>query len=133
MAIYRFLADGAVIVHLLFILFVVGGGLLVFRWPKVAIAHIPAFLWGVMIEFAGWICPLTYLENDLRRRAAAAGYDGGFVEHYILPVIYPDLLFPGGFPASGFIVIGIAVLLLNLTVYWQVWRRRVRPQSRRNR
>ena len=124
---YRILADGAVIVHLLFIVFVVGGGVLVWRWPMVAFAHVPAFVWGVMIEFGGWICPLTYLENDLRRSARAAGYEGGFVEHYIVPVIYPELLFPGGFPAAGFMVIGLFVLLLNLAIYWRLWRRRLKP------
>ena len=125
---YRVLADGTVAVHLLFILFVLLGGLLVFRWPKMAWVHVPTFVWGVMIEFAGWICPLTYLENHWRMRGAAEGYATSFVERYIVPLIYPELLFPGGFPRTGFVLIGVFVLTLNATIYWRVWRKR--EQSR---
>jgi hypothetical protein len=123
---YRALADVAVVVHVLFVLFVLFGGLLVFRRPRVAWVHVPAFVWGVMIEFGGWICPLTYLENSLRVLGAAEGYDTSFVERYILPLIYPDLLCPGGFPRAGFVWIGVFVLVLNVTVYWLAWHRRRR-------
>ncbi len=133
---YRALAVAAVAVHFLFILFVLFGGFLVFRWPRVAWAHVPVFLWGALIEFGGWVCPLTYLENHYRLKGLAEGYATSFVEHYIMPLIYPDLLFPGGFPRSGFIAIGVFVLALNGAVYWRAWKRRrvensppVRPSS----
>ncbi len=117
---YRILSDSVVVIHFLFILFVVFGGFLVFRWPKIAWLHIPAFLWGGLIGIAGWICPLTYLENDLRILSAESGYPGGFVERYIIPLIYPDMLLPGGFPRYGFIAIGIAVLIINAGIYWRI-------------
>ncbi len=121
---YRILADAALGLHLLFIVFVLLGGLAVFRWPRLSWLHIPAFLWGAAIEFAGWVCPLTYLENHARSLGRAEGYDTSFVEHYLLPVIYPDLLFPGGFPRAGFVVMGVLVLALNIAIYWRVWHRR---------
>lgn len=120
---YRTLADATVAVHLMFIVFVVAGGFLVLRWPRIAWLHVPTFLWGGGIELAGRVCPLTYLENDFRMKAAAGGYATSFVEHYVLPVIYPELLFPGGFPRAGFIALGIAVLALNAAIYWRVWRK----------
>ncbi len=120
---YRALADTTVAVHFLFVLFVVLGGLLVLRWPRVAWLHVPAFAWGAAIEFGGWICPLTYLENDFRMRGAAEGYGTSFIEHYLLPLIYPDLLFPGGFPRAGFIAIGLFVLAVNAVIYWRVWKK----------
>jgi hypothetical protein len=119
----RILADLAVGVHLAFILFVLFGGLLAFRWPKAAWLHVPAFLWGATMELSGSVCPLTYLENHLRALGAAEGYGTSFVEHYLLPVIYPELLFPGGFPRGGFVFLGVFVLVLNVGVYWRVWRR----------
>lgn len=85
----RIAADAVMLVHLGFVIFVVFGGLLVLRFQKVAFAHVPAFLWGVWIEATGGICPLTPLENALRRRAGDAGFDAGFIEHYIYPLIYP--------------------------------------------
>jgi len=121
---YRILADAVVGAHLVFILFVLFGGLLVFRWPKIAWAHVPVFLWGAAIEIGGFICPLTYLENDFRAKGADAGYATSFVEQYILPVVYPGLLFPGGIPRSGFILMGIFVLGLNVLIYWRVLKRR---------
>lgn len=121
---YRVLADALVILHLLFIVFVVGGGALVWRWRKLAWAHVPAFLWGAGIEVLGWVCPLTYLENYLRAEGARGGYGTSFVERYLLPLIYPELLFPGGFPRTGFIAIGIFVLVLNAAIYWRLWRHR---------
>ncbi len=123
---YRALADAAVAVHLAFILFVLLGGLLVFRWPRAAWVHVPVFLWGAAIEFGGWICPLTYLENHFRLKGAAEGYATSFVEHYMVPLIYPDLLFAGGFPRSGFIAIGVFVLAFNAAIYWRAWKRRRR-------
>ena len=110
--IYRALADLVLVVHLLFVLFVVLGGLLVLRWPAVAWVHIPAAVWGVLIEYTGWICPLTPLENSLRVRGGGAGYSGGFIQHYIQPLLYP-----AGLTRGTQIVLGSLVLLLNLSAY----------------
>ncbi|MBL6958996.1 MAG: DUF2784 domain-containing protein [Rhodospirillales bacterium] len=126
---YRILADAVVGLHFLFVLFVVFGGFLTFRWPRLAWVHVPSFLWGGGIELAGWVCPLTYLENDLRAQGAAAGYADSFVEHYVLPLLYPELLFTGGFPRTGFIWIGIFVLLLNGLIYGRLWWSRYHKPS----
>ena len=120
---YRALADAVVTVHFAFILFVLLGGLVVLRWPRVAWLHVPVFAWGAAIAFGGWICPLTYLENDFRARGAAEGYATSFVEHYMVPLIYPNLLFPGGFPRAGFVAIGAFVLAVNAAIYWRLWRK----------
>ncbi len=119
---YRVLADLVVAVHLAFIVFAFFGGLATFRWPRLAWVHVPAFLWGGGIALLGWICPLTYLENDLRAKGAARGYASSFVEEYLVPVIYPERLF-GEFPRSGFILIGIFIIAFNATVYWRLYRR----------
>ncbi|HKR07551.1 MAG TPA: DUF2784 domain-containing protein [Gemmatimonadaceae bacterium] len=110
--IYRVLADLVLVLHLGFVLFVVLGGLLVLRSPWVALLHVPAAIWGVLIEFTGWICPLTPLENSLRVRGGELGYSGGFIEHYIQPLLYPN-----GLTRGTQIVLGTLVLLLNLTAY----------------
>lgn len=120
---YRLLADVTVAVHLLFIIFTFFGGFLTFRWPRVAWVHVPSFLWGGGIGLFGWICPLTYLENDLRHKAATGGYATSFAEEYLLPIVYPERLF-GGFPSSGFIVIGAVILALNVVLYWRLFRHR---------
>jgi hypothetical protein len=112
------LADLIVAVHFLFVLFVVFGGLLVLRWPRVAYLHVPAAIWGALIEFTGWICPLTPLENSLRARAGEVGYQDGFVEHYILPALYPSAL-----TRHIQLLLGAVVLLLNLAIYAYVLRR----------
>ncbi|QQX84265.1 DUF2784 domain-containing protein [Cupriavidus necator] len=119
MPITAWLADLVVIVHGLFILFVVAGGLLVLRWPRVAWLHLPAAAWGVLIEWSGGICPLTPLENTLRQAAGQAGYSGGFVERYLLPLIYPAGLTP-----AVQLWLGAVVLALNVAVYALWWRRR---------
>jgi hypothetical protein len=113
------LADLVVVFHSLFVLFVIFGGLLVLRWWKVIYLHLPAVAWGAFIEFAGGICPLTPLENALRRRAGLAGYEGGFVEHYILPVLYP-----AGLTRNVQLVLGALVIGINLMVYAVVLRSR---------
>lgn len=123
---YRLLADATVVLHLAFILFVILGGLLVLRWRRLAWVHVPVALWGAGIELIGWVCPLTYLENYFRAKAGQAGYGTGFIEHYLLPLIYPDLLFPGGFPRIGFTVIGIIVLVVNGVIYFRFWQTRHR-------
>jgi hypothetical protein len=110
--IYRALADLVLVVHLSFVLFVVLGGLLVLRWPKMAWLHVPAAIWGVFIEYAGRICPLTPLENSLRRSGGEAGYSGGFIEHYIQPALYPS-----GLTRGAQMVLGSLALIVNLTAY----------------
>ncbi|MEW6426931.1 MAG: DUF2784 domain-containing protein [Thermodesulfobacteriota bacterium] len=116
---YRLLADLLVAVHLLFILFVLFGGLLALRWRPVVRLHLPAVCWGIVIEWSGWICPLTPLENRLRQKAGQAGYPGGFVEHYLLPVVYPE-----GLTREVQLVLGGLVLAVNLLVYGLILRRR---------
>lgn len=108
----RLAADGVVLIHLLFILFAVLGGLLVLRWRWVASLHLPAVAWGATVEFTGWLCPLTPLENWLRRLGAEAGYRGGFIEHYLIPLIYP-----AGLTRELQLVMGAAVVGINLGIY----------------
>lgn len=115
---YRALADLVLVLHLGFILFVVLGALLVLRWPRLVWLHLPAAVWGALIEFGGWVCPLTPLENALRERGGQAGYSGGFVEHYLVPLIYPGALTRG-----IQLAIGALVVLLNLALYAVVLRR----------
>jgi hypothetical protein len=110
--VYAILADAIVVLHMLFILFVVGGGFLALKWPKLIYLHIPAAIWGVYIEFSGGICPLTPWENWLRFRSDQMGYQGGFIEHYIIPIIYPV-----GLTRDVQIVLGFVALLINLVAY----------------
>lgn len=123
--IYRTFADLVVLFHLAFVAFVVLGGLLALRWPKIAWIHIPAAAWGVLIEYTGWICPLTPLENSFRMRGGEAGYGGGFVEHYLLPTLYP-----AGLARRTQMVLGSMVLLLNLAAYFTYFAKRNRDRSR---
>jgi hypothetical protein len=115
---YRLLANAVVGGHALFILFVVAGGFLAWRWRWVALVHVPCAVWGVLIEYAGWVCPLTPLENSLRARAGQQGYSGGFVEHYLFPAIYPAGLTP-----RVQTVLGTFVLLFNVIAYGVLLRR----------
>jgi hypothetical protein len=115
---YRLAADAVVLLHLAFIFFVVCGGFLAWRWRKAAWFHIPAAIWGALIEFAGWICPLTPLENKLRELAGGVGYQGGFIEHYLIPIIYPTRLTVG-----MQLTIGVFVVLLNAFAYTVYFRR----------
>lgn len=119
--IYRVLAEGTMLVHFAFLLFVALGGAFVFRWAWVALLHVPAFLWGALISLVGWICPLTPLENRFRRLAGQEGYETGFIEHYIASVVYPE-----GLTRTHQIVIGVGVLLLNALVYGAIVVRRRR-------
>lgn len=116
--IYRLLADIVVITHLLFILFVLFGGLLGLWRKWVLWLHLPAAAWGAAIEFSGWICPLTFLENRLRTAGGERGYSGGFIDYYLIPIIYPS-----GLTSGMQMALGITVLLLNISVYVFVWRR----------
>jgi hypothetical protein len=121
----RVLATLVVFVHLAFVAFVVAGGVLALRWPRVAWVHLPAALWGALIALAGWLCPLTPLENWLRVRGGARAYNTGFLEHYLLPILYPAALTRGVQIASGVFVISI-----NALVYWRVSRRLWRASRR---
>jgi Protein of Unknown function (DUF2784) len=114
---YSFLAAATALLHLAFILFVLFGGFLVLRWHKLAWVHVPAAVWGVLIEFCGWYCPLTRWENFFLREAGRAGYSGGFVSHYIFPLIYP-----AGLTRVHELVIGALVLLVNAAIYVKVLR-----------
>lgn len=117
-----FLADVVVVVHLAFVLFVVAGGWLAWRRPACAALHLPAVAWGVLVEVQSWLCPLTHLENALRRQAGAAGYEGGFVAHYLLPVLYPP-----GLSRGTQLVLAALVVAVNAAVYGAMlgrhWRR----------
>jgi len=114
----RLLADATVAFHLVFIAFVVVGGFLVLRRPWVAWLHLPAVAWVAWLELTGAICPLTPLENTLRTRAGEAGYAGGFIDHYLIPIIYPP-----GLTSQTQTLLGIAVIVLNAIVYLRAWRR----------
>jgi hypothetical protein len=116
--IYRLAADAVLFVHLGFILFVVLGGLVAFRWTPIIYLHLPAVIWGTLIEFRGWICPLTPLEQHLLRAAGDAGYTGSFIERYLLPLIYPSNLTP-----TIQVVLGMLVVAVNLAVYTGLWYR----------
>ncbi|MGB0908765.1 MAG: DUF2784 domain-containing protein [Nitrospirales bacterium] len=115
----RGLADLILILHLGFVLFVLLGGLLAFRWSMMPWFHLPAVLWAISLEFGGWICPLTPLENWLRQASGEAGYSGGFIEHYVLPVIYPIGLTP-----SIQIFLGCVVIVINIGIYGMLYVRR---------
>jgi hypothetical protein len=118
--IYRVLGGVVVLVHLGFVIFVAAGGLLVWRWRRLAWAHLPAVAWGVWIELSGGICPLTPLENELRRLGGQAAYSGDFIAHYLLPVLYPE-----GLDRGIQAVLAALVLGLNVAVYWRLlWLRR---------
>ena len=121
---YRALADLVLLVHLAFVLFVVVGGLLVLRRPKVAWLHLPAAAWGVLIEFAGWICPLTPWEVSLRIRGGDAGYAGGFIAHYVTALLYP-----AGLTRGVQVVLGAFALLLNAAIYSYIVARRRRSMG----
>jgi Protein of Unknown function (DUF2784) len=107
---YQAGVDLVVVVHLLFIVFVVGGVFLAWRWPRIVWAHIPAALYGALVEFAGFTCPLTLLENDLRRHAGERGYHGGFIDHYLVKVIYPPGLTRGMQIGLGLLVLLVAFI-----------------------
>jgi hypothetical protein len=116
------MADLVVVVHFAFVLFVLLGGLLVLRWRRLAYLHVPAAVWGAWIEFTGGICPLTPLENSLRSAGGGAAYEGGFVNHYILPVLYPSAL-----TQNIQFFLGCLVLGLNLGIYgYLLYRERSR-------
>ena len=118
---FRVLADAIVVLHLAFVAFVVLGGLLVARWPRLAWLHLPAAAWGAWVEFAGRVCPLTPLENRLRDQGGTPGYTTDFVEHYLMPVLYPASL-----TREVQWLLGGVVVLVNALVYAALLRRSAR-------
>jgi Protein of Unknown function (DUF2784) len=114
-------ADAVLLLHGLFIAFAVLGAALLWRWPGVVWLHLPATAWGAYVEFSGKLCPLTPLENRLRHAAGGQGYSGGFVEHYLLPLIYPE-----GLTRETQWLLGGVVLVVNAALYaaWLARRRR---------
>ena len=124
---YRLLADAVVILHFSFVLFVLFGGLLAWWKPRIAWLHLPAAAWGAVVEFGGWICPLTPIEQWLRFEAGESAYGPDFIGHYILPVLYPPMLTP-----SVQVVLGAIVVVVNVTIYgWLLGITRGRNQARR--
>lgn len=122
----RLAADLVVLIHVLFVLFVAFGWILVLRRPKIAWLHLPSAIWGALIEFAGWVCPLTPLENSLRRAAGQEGYSGGFVERYVVEALYPEAI---GRPLQ--IALGVAVVIINGAAYGWLATRRSRLSASR--
>lgn len=116
---YRIAAELTLMLHLLFIVFVLFGGLLCLHRTRWFWLHLPSVLWGVWIEWSGWICPLTPLENHFRRRASGQGYQGGYVEHYLIPLLYPEQL-----TLSLQWFLGSLVLVVNIVIYYYVYLRR---------
>ncbi len=113
---YIILADLVVVVHALFVLFVVFGGLFALRWRRLARLHLPAAVWGAAIELGDWVCPLTYLENYFRLLGGEAGYRGTFIARYLEPLLYPL-----GLTRQSRIFLGLAVILVNLAIYTRLW------------
>jgi Protein of Unknown function (DUF2784) len=122
---YSLLAYLALIVHLAFVIFVLCGGLLVLRWRRIAWLHLPAVVWGAFVEFSGWICPLTPLENWSREQGGETAYPSDFITQYLLPVLYP-----GDLTRNIQLLLGTGVVVLNAVVYWWLWRIQARGASR---
>ena len=119
-------ADTLVLVHFAFILFAAGGGLLVLRWPGMARVHLPCAAWGAAAALWGWICPLTPLEQHLRTLAGETGYTGGFIDHYVMPLVYPP-----GLTRGMQVLLGAALLAANLGIYlWAFGNRSTRGKRR---
>ena len=122
---YPLLANLVLIVHLAFVVFVLCGGLLVLRWRWIAGLHVPAIAWGAFVEFSGWICPLTPLENWLRAQDGDISYRSDFIAQYLLPVLYP-----GDLTRDLQLLLGTVVIVLNAAVYWWLWQMQARGVSR---
>jgi hypothetical protein len=114
---YPLLADLVLIVHLAFVVFVLCGGLFVLRWQWIAWLHLPAATWGAVVEFTGWICPLTPLENWLRVQGGEVGDEQDFTVRYLMPILYP-----GDLTRGLQLLLGTVVVVLNAAVYWWLWR-----------
>jgi hypothetical protein len=114
---YAFLADLVLVVHLAFVIFALCGGLLTLKWRWIAWLHLPAALWGAIVEFTGWICPLTPLEHWLRTQNGETSYRSDFIAEYLLPMLYP-----GDLTRGIQLLLGTVVVALNAAVYWWLWR-----------
>jgi hypothetical protein len=114
---YHFLADLVLVVHLAFVVFVLCGGLLALKWRWIAWLHLPAVVWGAVVEFTGWICPLTPLEKWLRAQDGETSYSSDFIAQYLLPVLYP-----GDLTRGIQLLLGTGVVVLNFVIYWWLWR-----------
>lgn len=112
---YRLLADTVLIAHLAFVIFVLFGGLLILRYPHLLRIHLPALLWGIVVQWADWVCPLTPIENRLRQLGGEEGYSGGFVEHIVSKVLYPEHL-----PLELRYFLGLALIGVNTAIYGYV-------------
>ena len=123
---YPLLADLVLIVHLAFVVFVLWGGLLVLKWRWIAWLHLPAAVWGAVVEFTGWICPLTPLENRLREQGGEASYRSDFIAEHLLPLLYPEDL-----TRDLQLLLGTGVVVLNAVVYWGLWQMQMRRVSRK--
>lgn len=123
-----FLANLVLLAHLAFVLFAALGGLLALRWRWVPLVHLPAVAWGAWIEVSGGVCPLTPLENRLREAAGSGGYEGGFVDHYLVALLYPSSL-----TRDAQMALAAGLLVLNLVVYLFAWRRWRRGAGRDDR
>ena len=122
---YPWLADLILCIHFGFVLFVIFGGLLVLRWRWIAWLHLPSAVWGAFVEFSGWICPLTPLENWLREQGGETAYRTDFIAQYLLPVLYP-----GDLTRDLQLLLGTVVIVLNTAVYCLLWRMQSRGASR---
>jgi len=120
---YRLAADLTLILHLLFVVFVIFGGLLCLHRTRWIWLHLPSMIWGVWVEWAGWICPLTPLENHFRQMASGQGYREGFVEHYLVPLIYPEQL-----TISLQWLLGGLILVINIFVYYCLLHKQIKQQ-----
>lgn len=116
---YAMLADAVVVLHVLFVLFVLTGGLLALKWRWTIWLHVPAAAWGAIVEFSGWVCPLTPLEQWLRMQAGRPSYEQDFVARHLLPLLYPADL-----TRKEQVVLGSVVVLVNGAVYAWLWRNR---------
>lgn len=123
---YQLLADAVVILHLAFVLFVLFGGVLALWKPRMVWLHLPAALWGAAVEFSGWVCPLTPLEQWLRLQGGQPGYHSDFIEEYVLPVLYPP-----GLTHDLQVVLGTLVVAVNMAIYGWLWRRKLKTENDR--
>lgn len=114
---YSLFADLVLLLHLMFVLYVLFGGLLALKWRGAAWLHLPAAAWGAFVEFSGSICPLTPLENWLRNRGGESGFTGDFLAQYLLVLLYPE-----GLTRTVQVILGSTVIFINVALYWWIWR-----------
>jgi len=122
---FQLLAEATLLLHLAFILFALLGAALALRWRWMPLLHLPAAVWGFYVEFTGRVCPLTYFENDFRMRAGLSGYQGSFIEHYLLELIYPPVL-----TREVQFALAVSVVIVNAAIYgWVLYRHGVKPRD----